>query len=83
MIANNNNHDQINKRVRNRLKTTSLGLRLVQLLLDAGRTEEARTTLRSLQHGYQKPEASSREPLRREEMTAWPRLCRKSRCCIR
>ena len=48
--------DRFSPRLRNRLKTTSMGLALVRLLLDAGRAEEARTTLLSLQNGFQVPE---------------------------
>jgi hypothetical protein len=36
-----------------RLKTTGMGLGLVRLLQDSGRTEEARTTLASLENGFQ------------------------------
>jgi len=51
-------HDHFSPRLRNRLKTTSMGLGLVRLLLDAGRAEVARTTLLSLQNGFQVPEIS-------------------------
>ena len=37
------------KNNRNRLKTTGMGLGLVRLQMDVGLTEEARTTLASLQ----------------------------------
>ena len=46
-------HDQFTHQMRNRLKTTSMGLGLVRLLQDAGLTEEARTTLYSLENGFQ------------------------------
>jgi hypothetical protein len=46
-------HDTFTARMRNRLKTTGMGLGLVRLLQDAGRTEEARTTLCSLESGFQ------------------------------
>jgi hypothetical protein len=46
-------HDQFTHQMRNRLKTTGMGLGLVRLLLDAGLTEEARATLSSLEHGFQ------------------------------
>ena len=49
-------HDQFSPRLRNRLKTTGMGLGLVRLLLDARLAEEARTTLLSLQTGFQVPE---------------------------
>ena len=38
-------HDQFTHQMRNRLKTTGMGLGLVRLLQDAGALEEARTTL--------------------------------------
>jgi hypothetical protein len=38
---------------RSRLTTTGMGLGLVRLLQDSGRTEEARTTLASLENGPQ------------------------------
>lgn len=46
-------HDQITRQVRTRLKTTGMGLGLVRLLQDARRFEEARTTLYSLEDGFQ------------------------------
>ena len=45
-------HDQFTHQMRNRLKTTGMGLGLVRLLQDAGLTEEARTTLYSLENGF-------------------------------
>jgi hypothetical protein len=45
-------HDQFNSHMRSRLKTTGMGLGLVQLLQDAGLTAKARTTLSSLDHGF-------------------------------
>jgi len=53
MLAIHDQHDQFTHQMRNRLKTTGMGLGLVRLLLDAGLTEEARTTLSSLEHGFQ------------------------------
>lgn len=41
-------NDQFTPRMRSHLKTTAIRLGLVQLLIDAGRAEEARTTLASL-----------------------------------
>ena len=52
------NHDQFSPRLRNRLKTTGMGLGLVRLLLNAGRADEARTALSSLQSGFRVPEVS-------------------------
>ena len=53
MLAICDQHDQFTRQMRNRLKTTGMGLGLVRLLMDAGLTEEARTTLSSLQYGFQ------------------------------
>jgi hypothetical protein len=46
-------HDQFSDQMRSRLKTTGMGLGLVQLLQDAKRFEEARTTLASLENRFQ------------------------------
>ena len=46
-------HDPFTQHMRNRLKSTALGLALVRLLQDARRFEEARTTLYSLENGFQ------------------------------
>ena len=45
--------DQITRQLQDRLKTTGVGLGLLRLQLDAGMTEEARTTLASLQDDFQ------------------------------
>ena len=45
-------HDQFTQQMRNRLKTTGMGLGLVRLLQDARRTEEAISTLSSLETGF-------------------------------
>ncbi len=45
--------DQITRQLLGRLKTTGVGLGLLRLQLDAGMTEEARTTLTSLQNDFQ------------------------------
>jgi hypothetical protein len=45
-------HDQFTRQMRNRLKTTGMGLGLVRLLQDAGRTDEARAVLSSLEDGF-------------------------------
>ncbi len=55
-------HDQFTHQMRNRLKTTGMGLGLVRLLLDAGLTEEARATLSSLEHGFQSTATASGKP---------------------
>jgi hypothetical protein len=46
-------HDQFSDQIRNRLKTTGMGLALVRLLQDARLTAEARTTLSLLENGFQ------------------------------
>ena len=56
MLATLTNHDQFSPLMRNRLKTASMGLGFVRLLLAADRAEEARTTLLSLQYGFQVPD---------------------------
>ena len=55
-------HDQFTHQMRNRLKTTGMGLGLVRLLQDAGRFEEARTTLSSLENGFQGVAEESDKP---------------------
>lgn len=44
-------HDQFSYEMRNRLGTIEMGLGLVRLLQDAGRVEEARSTLSLLENG--------------------------------
>src|SRR5271165_6639724 len=46
-------HDQFALQMRNRLKTIGMGLGLVRLLQDAGRIEEARSTLSCLENEFQ------------------------------
>jgi hypothetical protein len=48
MLAIHDQQNQVTRHMRNRLKTTGMGLGLVRLLMDAGLTSEARTTLASL-----------------------------------
>ena len=48
--------------MRTRLKTTSMGLGLVRLLQDAGRIEEARTTLDALENSLQGIKMQSEKP---------------------
>ena len=55
-------HDQFTRQMRNRLKTTGMGLGLVRLLQDARRFEEARTTLYSLENGFQGVAEESDKP---------------------
>ena len=62
MLAIHDQHDQFTHQMRNRLRTTGMGLGLVRLLLDAGLTEEARATLSSLQHGFQGIPTASDKP---------------------
>jgi hypothetical protein len=46
-------HDHVTHQMRDRLKTTGMGLGLVRLLQNAGLTGDARTTLSSLEDGFQ------------------------------
>jgi hypothetical protein len=46
-------HDQSTHPRCDRLQTTGMGLGLVRLLQDAGRTDEAKEILSSLEHGFQ------------------------------
>ena len=55
-------HDQFTRQMRNRLETTVIGLGLVRLLQDAGLTQEARTTLSSLENGFQGVTEESDKP---------------------
>ena len=57
-------HDQFTHQMRSRLKTTIMGLGLVRLLQDAGRSNEARTTLYSLGNGFQGSAERSHKPNR-------------------
>lgn len=47
----NDKNNWFTPQMRNRLKTTAIGLGLVQLLMDVGWTDEAKTTLVALQNG--------------------------------
>lgn len=55
-------HDHFTHQMRNRLKITGMGLGLVRLLQNAGLTEEARTTLSSLENGFQGVAGKSDKP---------------------
>ena len=55
-------HDQFTHQLRKRLKTGVLGFGLVRLLQDAGMTEEARTTLSSLENAFHGVAAESGKP---------------------
>jgi 3-dehydroquinate synthase class II len=55
-------HDQFTRQMRRRLKTTCIGLGLVRLLQDARRFDEARTTLYSLENGFQGVPMESDDP---------------------
>ncbi len=57
-------YDHFSDHVRSRLETVGIGLGLVRLLLDAGLTQEARTTLNLLENGFQ-PVAKSNKPSRK------------------
>ena len=58
-------HDQFTHQMRRRLKTTGMGLGLVQLLQDAGLIEEARTTLYSLENGFQGAAEKTATPIQK------------------
>lgn len=58
-------HDQFNHQMRNRLKATVMELGLVRLLQDAGRAEDARTTLYSLENGFQGVAEKSEKPVQK------------------
>jgi hypothetical protein len=60
MLAAHDKHGPSVRQMRNRLKATGVGLGLVRLLLDAGRTKEARTTLTWLQEGFRGIAAGAR-----------------------
>jgi hypothetical protein len=64
------NHDCFSRQIRNRLKTMSMGLGLVRLLQDAGRTEDARTTLVSLDPTFQLVAQDSNKPRRKPGKTS-------------
>ncbi len=53
-------HEQFSRQMRNRLKTSVMGLGLVRLLQDARRFEEASTTLYSLENNFQEVEVESK-----------------------
>jgi hypothetical protein len=74
-------HDQFSDQMRNRLKTTGMGLGLVRLLQDAKRFEEARTTLASLENGFQ--EVAGEAQHRSEKPRKANRLKRVSRSACR
>ena len=63
-------HDQFTPEMRNRIKITCMGLGLVRLLQDAGRTEEARSTLASLQSGLQGVVEESNKPSQNPRKTS-------------
>jgi hypothetical protein len=56
------NHDRLTRQMRNRLKTTCMGLGLVRLLQDARRFDEAKTRLYSLENGFQGVAEKSTKP---------------------
>jgi uncharacterized protein HemY len=57
-------HDSFSPELRHRLQNAVMGLGLVRLLLDTGRTQEAQSTLASLQNGYPSVQEALR-PLRK------------------
>ena len=64
MLANFSQLDQLAHQMHNRLQTAGMGLGLVRLLRDAGRTEEARTTLFSLRTGFRDVDEAAAKPSR-------------------
>jgi hypothetical protein len=52
MLSVHGKNNRVTSQLRDRLKTTSMGLGLVRLQMDAGLTEEASTTLASLQDDF-------------------------------
>jgi hypothetical protein len=58
-------HGQFTRQMRRRLKTTCIALGLVRLLQDARRFEEARTTLYSLENGFQGVAEESDKPIQK------------------
>jgi hypothetical protein len=53
MLAFSSRIEQNTRQLQSHLKTTGMGLGLLRLQLDAGMTEDARTTLHSLQNDFQ------------------------------
>jgi|SRR5579864_709410 len=53
---------RFNHQMPSRLKTTAMALGLVRLLQDTGRTQEARTTLDSLENGFKGVAEESDKP---------------------
>jgi hypothetical protein len=53
MLASSSKANQITRQLQDRLKTTGVGMGLLRLQLDAGMTQEARTTLSLLQNDFQ------------------------------
>jgi len=53
MLSVHGKNNRFTSQLRDRLKTTSMGLGLVRLQMDVGLTEEASTTLASLQDDFQ------------------------------
>ena len=62
-------HDQFTHQMRNRLKTTCMGLGLVRLLQNARRFEEARATLALLENGCHEVEKPSQKLCPVSELT--------------
>jgi hypothetical protein len=63
-------HDQFTRQMSDRLRTTGMGLWLVRLLQRAGRIEDARTTLISLENGFQGVAVESVEPSQKAAVSA-------------
>jgi hypothetical protein len=74
-------HDQFTHQMRDRLKMTVMGLGLVRLLQDAGRTGEARATLYSLENGFQGTREKSAKPDRRPRKANRLKGVARTVCC--
>ena len=74
-------HDQFTLQLRNSLEATVKGLGLVRLLQDVGRAAEARSTLYSLENGFQRNAEKSEKPDRKPHRANRVRgLIRKAAC---
>ena len=77
------NHNRFSPQLRNQLKTTVMGLGLVRLLQDAGRNEEARSTLLSLVKDSQAPGEKTEKPVRNARKANRYRIAPAARIPVR
>ena len=73
-------HDHFTHQMRNRLKTTGMGLGLVRLLQDAKRFEEARATLASLESSVQGVAGSDKQSQNLRKANRLKRGIKMARC---